>query len=336
MENLSEHLSPGILQLKICFQPGRPNNHLTRKYPYRLPISHSTIWIEYKSLRMRWVSFYEQKRVNFCERPSYQQKSSGTTRVALIGDSFVVGVVPREKNFVSGIQNMAVREGLNIEMLNMGISASGPNNYEALMSHDAVFMDADIVGVMLFIGNDIIESHPDFRTKVWLGTPRVFLRKPYLIGFSTEYLYVYRAFRTIFRLITEKTGKENKAAGATFSLKNYLAIEQQRAAIMKTGQNTFIRQSYEGAITALRQMAKTAKERNMKFFVILAPDELEVNQQLRNVWIKQYSIERSEFDFDLPQKILSEQLRKSDILFIDLLPFFKKKNLQTGLYSKAG
>ena len=67
------------------------------------------------------------------------------------------------------------------------------------------------------------------------------------------------------RLINEK---KDKSADATFSLKNYLAIEYQRSAIMNTSQNKLIRKSYDGAITILQQMAMLAKERKMKFYVL--------------------------------------------------------------------
>jgi hypothetical protein len=260
-----------------------------------------------------------------------QQKRLESKRITIIGDSFVVGIVQREKNFVYGIQTRADQSGLNIEMLNMGIAASGPYTYQALIKKDAVIMNTDVVGVLFFIGNDIIQSHPDFRTKVWLGSPRQILKKQYMVDFSKEYFYLFRMFRSMFRLINEK---KDKPADATFSLKNYLAIEYGRSAIMKTSQNKSIRKSYDGAITILQQMAILAKERKMKFFVILAPDELQVNQQLQNMVVKEYSLKRSEFDFELPQKILTKQLKKSGILYIDLLPFFKNHDSHTALYAK--
>ena len=56
---------------------------------------------------------------------------------------------------------------------------------------------------MFFVGNDIIQSHPDFRTIVWLGATREVLRRPWTIGLSAEYSYVWRAWRSARRLWRE-------------------------------------------------------------------------------------------------------------------------------------
>jgi len=58
-----------------CFQPKADNIHSHQKRTPATPTitSHKTLSIGYKSLPMRWVRFYGQKRVNSYERPSSNQ-----------------------------------------------------------------------------------------------------------------------------------------------------------------------------------------------------------------------------------------------------------------------
>jgi hypothetical protein len=46
----------------------------------------------------------------------------------------------------------------------MGIPGAGPKNYLRIIRKDAVDRQADFVGVVLFLGNDLMQAHPDSRT----------------------------------------------------------------------------------------------------------------------------------------------------------------------------
>ncbi len=51
-------------------------------------------------------------------------------------------------------------------------------------------------------------------------------------------------------------------------------------------------------------MAVEAADNNMGFLVVLAPDELQVNPQLRDELMRRYGLDPSEYDFRQPQKNL--------------------------------
>jgi hypothetical protein len=139
------------------------------------------------------------------------------------------------------------------------------------------------------VGNDITQSHPDFKTIVWLGSTREVLRKPYLVGLSLEYSYVYRMLRATTRIFRERFSK--RAEGATFSKAVYLSIEHQRSTIFEARKSTFIQESYRGAIQLLRQMAVQASRAGMDFLCCARPDEIQVNTKLRSEVINRYSME---------------------------------------------
>lgn len=258
------------------------------------------------------------------------EKSQGSTRIAFIGDSFVSGIVPRLKNFTFVIQELADRSGANIEVLNMGIAGAGPDNYLALLKNDAVLMKVDLACVVFFVGNDITQSHPDFKTQPWLGAVGEVLRRPYLIGFSQEYFYSYRALRATGRMVREWM---DSSADATFTKMTYLSIEYQRSVIFKVRQNPYSRRSYSESIKILKWMAKEATKNNMRFFVVIVPDELQINTDLKTSLIKKYNMNMNEYDFEQPQRILTSQLKASGIKVLDLLPLLLEHKSPSSLYA---
>lgn len=258
-------------------------------------------------------------------------RREGSVRLAIIGDSFVFGVVPRKENFTHVLQDLADKSGLNLKVLNMGIIAAEPSNYLALLKKDALLMNADEVCVVFFVGNDIIQAHPDFKTSVWLGSTRETLRQPYLIGFSKEYSYVYRTARSVTRLVKERIDKTPRES---FTKANYLAIEYLRSGIYKIDQSKYIKDSYTGAISILKIIANEADRLNKNIFFVLAPDELQVNDKLRSSLVNEYNLSPNDYDFSAPQRIIVNELKQSGIQVIDLLPAFRETAQKDTLYVK--
>ena len=259
-----------------------------------------------------------------------REKAGDIHRVAFIGDSFVFGVVPMVENFAFRFGELARGTGEALEVFNMGIPAAGPENYLALLGKDASEMAVDTVCVVFFVGNDIAQSHPDFTTRVWLGTTRETLRNPFSFGCSPDYFYLSKAGRSLLRLLADRICKE---PGGAFSERSYLSIELQRAEIFKKDQSSFLEESYRGAEDLLSKMAERAIRSNMAFFVVLAPDEIQVNGRLREKVMRHYGLDPHEYDFEQPQKILSDWLAERNIPALDLLgPFVA--NSEKGLYEE--
>lgn len=254
-------------------------------------------------------------------------------RLAIIGDSFVFGVVPRGDNFAQILQQQFNRGGYDTEVINMGIPAAGPENYLGLLKNDAVRLKADMVYVVFFIGNDIVQSHPDFTTKILLGSAREVLVRPDLLGLDKEYSYVYRMARAGTRLIVERYLTE-KEAGASFSRGTYFSIEKQRSAVFEKDMSRYVEEGYMGSIRLLSELSDTATSQGMSFRVILAPDEIQVDKQLRDAVSSVHHMEQDKYDFKQPQRIISEKLREKGISFIDLLPAFEEAGKTRILYRK--
>jgi hypothetical protein len=240
-------------------------------------------------------------------------------RLAISGDSFVFGVVPRSENVTSVVERLASESGRNVEVLNMGLPAAGPRNYVGMIGKDAADLHVDIVGVVLFLGNDVLQAHPDFVTRLWLGAPREVLVSPYASGWSAQYLSLYRMLRESTRPLRERVRADSDGA---FSRESFLAVEAQRSVVFAADPSDFVRDSLASVVQITQQMQAVATARQMQFFVVLAPDELQVDTRLQTELFSADQLQLADYDFGRLPCALQRKLEAAGIPVLDLLPRF--------------
>ncbi|MCP4660616.1 MAG: hypothetical protein GY856_34890 [bacterium] len=294
--------------------------------------------------------FVSDAKVGFRARPHVKIRSNRTNssgfndierskvkkhefvRVAFIGDSFVFGAVPRKNNFVSVFEALAERSGERFEALNMGIPAAGPENYLDVLRNDAVEMQADVVCVVFFVGNDIFQSHPDFRTRVWLGAPRALLRSPFLLRPSGDYFYTYKLLRGGLRVTRNRWAKMRSSQRGTFSNDTFLEVEHKRLQICLLDPSSDLVSGYRGSVELLDQMRRESVRYGKEFFVVLAPDQFQVDTRLRSILLSRYKESSALYDFERPQAILGAALDSHSIAVLDPLPDFQRQEAEAPLY----
>ena len=74
-------------------------------------------------------------------------------RIVALGDSFAFGVVPYQYNYLTLLEQELRSEGLDAEVLNMGVPSIGPDEYLLMLRHEALMFHPDLVLVSFFIGN---------------------------------------------------------------------------------------------------------------------------------------------------------------------------------------
>ncbi len=264
-------------------------------------------------------SGYTTNRLGFNDKDRADVKPSGVTRVGIVGDSFVFGVVPRADNFVTVLDGMAAQAGRPLAFVNLGIPGAGPVNYLGLIRGDAARLNMDVACVVLFVGNDITQSHPDTHTRLWLGLPHEMLAQPHLLRPRLDSFYVYLAGRALYRRLVDRISSEDTA----FSQRTFLAIARQRMSVYARDDNARLASAYAHAIDHLKSMRAAAAASNMEFMVILAPDQIQVDGPLRDAVIARYQLDARHFDFDRPQNIITPRLRAVGIEVLDLLPAFR-------------
>ncbi len=267
---------------------------------------------------------------NDVEHPSVRH--GGVGRIAFIGDSFVFGVVPRRQNMVAAFDRLIREGGARFDVLNMGIPAAGPENYLGVLQHDAIEQQADVIVVVFFIGNDVLQSHPDFKTRVWFGAPRSQLRSPYLLKLSADYLYSLKLLRGGWRLMRNRMAGARIAEDSWLSEDTFFDVERRRLEICLREQDPRLRDSYRGAAELIDRMQRASDREGRDLLVILAPDRFQVEAELKSQLLSRYGLDPARYDFDQPQRILVESFNARGVEVLDLLPAFRRQDAGVPLY----
>ena len=266
----------------------------------------------------------------FNDKEHPREAPQNTRRLALLGDSFVFGVVSRPQNLSGALQRLLDSEGQSVEVLNLGVPAAGPHTYVSVLRNETIELDVDIVFLVFFVGNDIAQSHPHFTTRVFMGAPRELLADPFMVRWSTDYFYLFRLFRASGRLLREKL--RSRPSSGAFTREAFLNIEYQRAQICRRNLTLGARDSYRNAIALIQMMEKTAVNQGMGFVLVLAPDQVQVDLDLRGELAARYDLDLTDYDFNQPQRIIKDALTSSATPTLDLLGAFRNSTAQDPLF----
>ncbi len=247
----------------------------------------------------------------------FSPKQPDGIRLLAIGDSFTFGIVPYQYNYITVLETQLQQQFPQVDVLNMGIPSTNPKDYLALLLKEGLQLKPDIVILSLFLGNDFDET-PE---KKWY-----------------EYSHVLSLFHFIFNI-------RNKAEGMkihgkydycdtcpSFDIPTYLYIEQSRSHIFIKNDPRFL-QSFERVSNYLLQIKKVCEDNNVQLFVVLIPDEMQVNRKLQQQVqqsLKQY--QHADWDMTQPNSLLAKFLRQAEIPYVDLYRAFKIASQRQNLY----
>jgi hypothetical protein len=270
-------------------------------------------------------------------------KSPDQFRVVSISDSFAWGTVPHHYHFTTVCERLAPGS----EVLNLGLSATGPDVYEYILRHYGQPLDPDLIVVNLFIGNDLQELI-GIKPNPWPG--RVFDR---------ERLLTYRISKRLLILSRESKRKAADVAAvtarmaATSPVENRILIRPGERIVPQHLAEVFpwlddppleppvISSASFAEIEVSRARAtchafNLAPQWQAEFFLrmrriaaaaghtpilfVLIPDEFQVEEE---VWQIVESASPEGLDRFRPQELLSEWCALNGLSWIDLLPYLR-------------
>ncbi len=260
-----------------------------------------------------------------------QKGAADKPRVALIGDSFVVGIVPHYFHFGT----VCERE-TGAEVCNVGLPGIGPFEYADLLQSDVSALAPDLIVVSLFVGNDFLDAAGRFAGSSFGGD-----------WLDTENLLLYQVPRRLW-IADAESGELGRAAGEIagehaipagdsndpvalarhFPWLDDPALERET---MTPGRflNTEVIRALgacrvdspppDAMFAALRAMQQGAGR--IPLVCVIIPDEFQVEDDLWN------SVEKSAAGFaldrDRPQRLLKEFFDAANIPYLDLLPLLR-------------
>ncbi len=259
-------------------------------------------------------------------------KSPDVYRVAAIGDSVAFGVVPYRANYLTLLESELAADG-PIEVINLGVPGTEPKDYLAILLEEGLAFQPDLVMVGFFIGNDFESA----------------AKKPYEHSYVATSLYFLWQMRgagmpAVVRTDSSAASYDDDEPGLAWD--RFLEIAVDRAKIYSTDQ-AGLRTPMTRVVGYLRDMGDISRRAGADILVVLIPDEVQVDEELRDQVVRAHgsaardlspatgdfsAATGAQFDFRLPNRLLAVELAKEGIPFLDLLPVFEQEGRQTRLY----
>jgi hypothetical protein len=242
--------------------------------------------------------------------------------VAVLADSFGVGVVPISYNFTS-VAERALASGLagryeRVAVHNLGVASIGPPEYYYLLHREALPLNPALVVVCLFVGNDL--GAPLARPQVtmasleswrsWQLAARLAALGGTRAGGAVEFTDWGRFERGVPPWVLD-----HRLEPPSFSEERFMQIELERAGWFSLSWAE-LPEKIEAACRTLREFHAVLGDR---LLVALLPDEMQVNDALWQAVLRRVpapGVMRRE----LPQQQLVPCCERAGIRVLDLLP----------------
>lgn len=278
----------------------------------------------------------------FNDRDYPLQKTPGTFRIVVVGDSFG-WAGGREGNYTALLERKLenYHGGHKIDVINTGYLGTHTGEQLAMLKKYGLQYNPDLLILGFFAGNDFFEADPERRQIVvndlyirirknrehsLLGYPLVPQTRLFL--FIKQKYKIYAEFRKAER---EARRSAQQGQRGTFSEERFLKIERKRLEFFNSRERRF-QAHIDNIFQSISEMDALLKSRNIKFVVAIYPDEFQVNGNLLKAIFEKYRLRQEDYDLDLAQNLLKSFLESKGIPYIDLSARFRAEGKIRDLY----
>jgi hypothetical protein len=278
---------------------------------------------DYNQFRAAAGSLHSGHVVNslgFNDREVSIEKPEGIYRILGLGDSFAFGVVPYPDNYLTLLEDHLDHGRGQVEVVNMGIPRIGPASYLALLEHEGLRMEPDLVVLSFYIGNDF--NLPPQEDK--------FAPKPgsYVAAFL-RYLFI---IRPQFEGLEYDKNESYRDDQPTLQREGYFKILRRKLRNFNPA-DPQKEQKLRYVTTTLERIRDLCRERGIPLFVVILPDEIQIDFALRQELFEAFpGLDPADFSFQAPNRRLHRRLEYLEIPYLDLLPRFRAEPLEVPLY----
>jgi hypothetical protein len=252
--------------------------------------------------------------LGYASREFERDNRPGVRRIAALGDSFAVGVVHQEQNYLTVLETLLP----DTEVYNFGVAGIGPREYYEILQSEVWPFSPDLVLVSFFVGNDVLDSmHLSVKAT---GAKR---RRMHPESLSL-YVFAQRAWRLgreYYRRWQATPGWERLQQAYEvpgLSLEAHLQVEQRRLDVCRLSQVPALEPRWEHALASLDKIILACRKRGVTVAVVLIPDEFQVNSALLEEVLQFSQVPRADVDLDLPQRRLMDFCAERQVRCLDL------------------
>jgi hypothetical protein len=233
----------------------------------------------------------------------------GYYRIAALGDSFAVGpAVPFVENYLTLLGDRLPRT----EVLNFGVSGTGPREYALILQQHVWMYQPDLVLVSLFVGNDITE---------WLPTPRHMDPRRHAL-----YLLLARGSKLVREWWRAERppsqGEPDRLTAGRLSEETFREVEARRLTVCLKDTPAALETKWRRALGYCSDIIDDCRKRHVTVAFVLIPDLFQVDAKVLGEALEAGPFERNALDLDLPQLRLRGFFAERGVPCLDLRPVF--------------
>tara|TARA_B100000315_G_C14588363_1_gene594374 strand:+ start:2063 stop:3118 length:1056 start_codon:yes stop_codon:yes gene_type:complete len=258
------------------------------------------------------------------------EKPADTTRILGLGDSFQFGVgVEGEEVYLNVLeQNLNKNSNGKYEVMNMGVLGYGLDQQQKYFNEEGKKYNPDIV-ILSFYQNDVVRKLSD--SCDW------FVRDGYLVD---DYTAAQTALSFKAKLFLNRKSDlycmtKNTALQLAPVIRTKTVTIDAEATVLPYLEKTEredVNEWLELTFDAIRKLKEDVEKEGAQFWIVMIPDQLQVDNELWQDIIKKTAVNPEDYDFGKFSKTMREFADKERIKLVDPLPEFKEEGKSRKLY----
>lgn len=269
------------------------------------------------------------------------KKPKGVFRIMGLGDSFAVyppNNNPKHNyNFILEEKFAAAYPG-KVGIVNAGMPGVGPGYYWRILEKYGDRIKPDLVMVGFFVGNDFTESELFIVIGNFISEPkdlkkkmvRYFEVRNSRLGKLVNRKYTaYCEERRRTREVEDKGVRDN----GVFSEETFLHMEKNRSWIFDKKNRPALERDWQQCARLIAQMKQWCDHRKIDLVLMVFPDQVQVDEDLRSRLTKKYHLTAESLDLNYPNSLIAGFCRENHLHCLDLLAPFQEKNKLRPLYA---
>ena len=235
---------------------------------------------------------------------------SNKYRILGIGDSFAYGVVPYQNNYLTLLEQSLNKQKKNVEIFNMGIPYTCPVDYLSILVDEGLAYKPDMVLLSFYVGNDYLEV--DTRIRLNGKTRLKNLYNYSYVATLIYYLYTLQT-KTFSGLIVH--GKSVYCDTCASKPHEYYAVNQVGKTFVFEKESEAFKYHSTVSWEYVEKIKTLCDRKKIKLVVAILPDEMQVNEKLRDeVMLKQSPPFKKElWTNDQPNTFMANKLKNAQI-----------------------
>ena len=279
----------------------------------------------------------------FRDRDRVMEKPTSSPRVLAVGDSFTWGVgVTYDETFVTILEKSLQEIQPGTEVVNLGVIGFEPEHELHLVQHYGIHLHPDLVMLNVFVGNDIIRkrgadteealvvggnSYFVHHNGNWLhdhlGPDRWFLYHDINYLIRVDLAPVWHLFRNQGRHDRSVQPGKNTTISVPWHL-DLIEYIEDRSDIFLTEDTPLFARHWSHTLEKLNALHEFLLARGVPLLVVLIPEQAQLDQELQRDFIVAVGGRREDYEFEKPQRLLTEWCRRQKVICHNLLETFKQ------------